>query len=107
MVIGRFVHRVELQMQSAAPDAGGGLTQSYATIATVWGRMEALASALFDGARQVERGITHRLRLRWREDWTLLHAVRFGGRRFAIRGGRPLDDRNRFLELRLEELGDA
>ena len=105
MRIGALRHRVALQSKTATPNASAGFDESYATVATVWGRVETLARVAYLDGQQLEDRVTHRITIRYRSDaLTAWRYALFDGNRYYVRGVRELDDRKRFIELQAERL---
>ncbi len=102
--IGPLRHRLQLQSFAQTPNAAsGGLDDGYVTLATVWGLVEPIGTARYDGAQQVEAHLTHRVIARWRADHAAIRFIVHDGRRLAVRGVRGLDPAKRFIEFLTEE----
>jgi SPP1 family predicted phage head-tail adaptor len=104
---GELRTRVTLMARSQAPTAGGGLAESYVTVATVRARLRALfGSRTVEGEQTTERA-THVFTIRAREaarGWRYLEAL---GRRFRIHSVLDQGRRRQWQELLAEELGSA
>ena len=102
--IGLMRRRVTLQTRSQAAVSGtGGLTDTYATEATVWAEVVTLSGGRYVASRQTEQVATHRVTIRWRQDWREITWIRHESARLRVQSGREADDRRRFVELLCEE----
>lgn len=102
--IGRLRHRAVLKTRSDAAASGGGTTETYTTVATVWAAIEAAAPAEYLADRQTAEGATRAMTARWRSDADDITHVEHDGRRYRVLGIRDADDRKRFQLWDLEEL---
>lgn len=102
MTIGSLRHRVAIQTRTDVADGMGGKTSSWATVATVWAKIEPLSAREQFFAGKTDHRITHRITMRPR---TITHAQRlvFGARTFQIHGVRELEERNRWVVVDCEE----
>ena len=105
--VGGLRHRLVIQSENAAGDAGGGQgADPWADpvlVATVWGRVEPLTGGERLRAMQIEDRVTHRITIRYRAGITPRMRVVFGARTFNIRAVINPEERNRMLELLCEE----
>ena len=104
---GELNRRLVLEAPVESADGAGGVTRSYAAVATLWAAVDAgrrrAASVAADGAR---RDVTHRIVIRYGADVT--HAPSLARRRAHLphrRAARPRR-RGRFLEIDAEERTD-
>lgn len=105
MNIGALRNRVTLEMRQQAADAGTGIAETFATVAEVWGAVEATRGSVYIGSIQVGEAITHRITLRWLDPTTFTHlSVNEGAQRFRKRDARDPDGRRRWLEVMAEEM---
>jgi SPP1 family predicted phage head-tail adaptor len=101
---GKLRHVVQLESQSGTADGGGG-------IAITWPAYATGVSALLKPANGTERrfadrleaNITHVAWIRYRTDVQAKHRLLYAGRTMQIRAVLNLEERNRWLELHLEE----
>ena len=93
-----------LQQPVDAGDGAGGTTRTWATVATLWARVEPLSAIERVAAERLEAAADHRVTIRWRAGVT--HAMRFsfGTRVFEIRGLIGREERHRFLDCLCEEI---
>lgn len=103
-VIGTLRHRLRIDYPVDTDDGAGGTTRTWATLATVWARIEPLGASERVEADRIEAAIRHRVTLRHRGDLT--HAMRFvtGTRVLAIEGIRGSNEHDRFLICDCEEI---
>jgi len=103
-VIGKLRHRLRIDYPVDTDDGSGGTTRTWATLATVWARIEPLGASERVEADRIEAVIRHRVTLRHRGDLT--HAMRFvtGTRVLKIEGIRGGDEHDRFLICDCEEI---
>lgn len=102
---GQLNRQVVLEKLGSAANLGGGLTETFAPVATVWARMLAIRdSAYLDGA-QVADAATHRVTIRYRDAEDFDHLSEVGStRRFRVQGVRDPDGRREMLDILAEEL---
>lgn len=93
---GRLRHEMRLQRAIRVPDALGGHTETWETVATHWAHLEPSAG-IVNRADGEEAEITHRAVLR--ADPRVKRGMRLmkGGRILAIRAVRDLDETGRYL----------
>ena len=104
MNIGSLRNRVALEMRQQAADGSTGIAETFATVAEVWGAVEATRGSVYIGSIQVGEAITHRITLRWVDPTSFTHlSVNEGAQRFRKRDARDPDGRRRWLEVMAEE----
>lgn len=105
MRLGALRNRVTLEMRQQAADNSTGIAETFATVAEVWGAVEATRGSVYIGSIQVGEAITHRITLRWMDPTTFTHlSVNEGAQRFRKRDARDPDGRRRWLEVMAEEM---
>lgn len=94
-----------LQEASLASDGMGGHSETWATIATVFARIEPVAVRSVFGADQNLEMVTHRITIRRRDD--VRSGMRFvkSDRIFEIRTVHDPDETGRYLVCSVEEEG--
>lgn len=103
MRAGQLRHSFELQQSADVADGAGGGARTWTTFATDWGNLQAKAGLeAFEGMR-LEAQVTHILTMRWRGDVTTAHRVLWRGRAMQIRAVLNIEERDRMLELHLQE----
>jgi SPP1 family predicted phage head-tail adaptor len=105
MGINSLRHRVVIQSELASADGAGGYSLSWNFIATVWASVTPLSGREILAGQRLESRITHRIRMRYRSDITVTSSTRlsWNGRTFNIRAVINPGQRNRWLELLVEE----
>lgn len=105
-IIGAMRERITLQSATRTLDAGGGAVVSWTPLAFaahVWARIEPLSGGEALQAMRLQARVTHRVRLRWRDDVTAAMRLVWGTRVLNIRAVINPDERRRYLELLCEE----
>lgn len=95
---GRLRHRVSLQGVTRTDDGGGGYTEAWGDLATVWAAVEPLQGSEQIRAMQTEAAATHRVRMRYRAGVHAGQRVIHEGRGFEIVAP-PVDPDERHVEL--------
>lgn len=62
---GDFRHSIAIQANTEGRDATGGMTESWATVETVWGRITPMTGRELFEAQQVKARVTHKV-LMWK-----------------------------------------
>lgn len=65
MNIGKMRHRVTIQALQPVPDGGGGYTEDWINVDTVWAEVEALQGSTFVQAQKLNVQLTHRVKMRY------------------------------------------
>jgi SPP1 family predicted phage head-tail adaptor len=91
--------RLVLEQPVEMPDGAGGVTRSYAGVATLWAALTPVVARDAVVADALAATVTHRVVLRMRSDITTRHRLRLGTRVFRIVTLRDQDGRGRFLEI--------
>jgi SPP1 family predicted phage head-tail adaptor len=105
IAIGAMSRRLTLEAPVETPDGAGGVTRSYAAIATLWASIEPIAARGDVVAADAGATVTHRISIRRSPDITIRHRFRDGPRMFRIVSMRERDQ-GRFLEIHAEERAD-
>jgi SPP1 family predicted phage head-tail adaptor len=100
---GRLNRRLVLEEPVETPDGAGGVTRSFATVATVWAELVPLSARGDVVAAETGATVTHRIRVRGGWPITTRHRLRAGTRIFRIVTLRDADATGRFLEIHAEE----
>jgi SPP1 family predicted phage head-tail adaptor len=96
--------RLVLEKPQEIPDAAGGVRRTFASVATLWAKVEPLQARERIAADSVGQSITHRVTLRWRADLDGSCRFRKGARLFAVRTVIDPDERRRTLLCLAEEV---
>lgn len=103
-VVGELNRRVDLQSATPAMNDAGGLDYTYATVATVWGRVRQIYGGKLIQGAQVEERATHNICIRWRADAASWGWLIFNGRRLKVVTVADPDEGRRWLEILAEEI---
>jgi len=104
---GSLRHRVDIQVQSSAPDGMGGEVLTWTSVtglgsvpAAIW----PLSSKEQLDAMKLESVITNKIRIRYRAGITSANRIVFGSRIFNIKGA-PInsDEKNKTLDFLVTE----
>lgn len=106
MRAGQLRHRLQIQEPTETALQSGEKAQTWATIATVWGRIEPLSGKELWEAQQTRATISHKITVRYGASPDLLATYRvvFGVRTFGLTAVLNRDERNIELTLYAEEL---
>jgi len=102
--VGNLRARLVLEGPVETPDAAGGVTRTWATLASVWCDVATLNAQQRFEAEQIGQTVTHRLTLRWRAGLSTKQRLRRGTQIFLIRGVQDPDDKRRRLVCTCEEI---
>jgi SPP1 family predicted phage head-tail adaptor len=104
MEAGILNKRIDIQGITKTTDGMGGFTETYTTIAS------SVAAAIWpvSGKEQIQAGqnkmtITHRIRIRYRNNMKSAYRVKFGDRYFDIESIINPSERNELLEMLCKE----
>jgi SPP1 family predicted phage head-tail adaptor len=100
---GALNRRLVLEEPVETADGAGGVTRSYAEVATLWASVTPLAARAGVEADALAAAVTHRIVIRAGPDITTRQRLRLGARIFRIVAFRDPDERGRFLEISAEE----
>ncbi|HZP20088.1 MAG TPA: phage head closure protein [Bauldia sp.] len=92
-------HRIVIEAATPAGDGAGGETLAWATVATLWSRIDPVAASERSAGEHLATVATHRVTIRWRDDVTGGMRVAYRGRYFRIAATRDPDETQRYLEL--------
>ncbi|MGH6770075.1 MAG: phage head closure protein [Xanthobacteraceae bacterium] len=103
---GELRHRLVLEAPVETPDGAGGVTRSFAVLATLWAKVTPVS--VRERMEAAARGatVTHRIVIRFRDDVTTRHRLRAGARIFRIVALRDQDGRGLFTTIDAEERVD-
>jgi SPP1 family predicted phage head-tail adaptor len=103
---GALRDRLVLEQPVETPDGAGGVTRSYAGVATLWAAVTPVSARDVVVADDLTATVTHRIVIRARDDVTTRHRLRDGARIFRIVTLRDQDGGGRFLEIGAQERVD-
>jgi SPP1 family predicted phage head-tail adaptor len=101
---GTLNRRLTLEAPVESDDGAGGVTRSYAAVATLWASVEPVSARGEVAAAALGAAISHRIRIRTNADVTLRYRFRDGARIFQIVAMRERD--KRFLDIDAAERTD-
>ena len=105
MNIGLMRQRLTLQAPTVIADGSGGIVTAWSTIKDVWGALQPFtANQLWQ--QQDARRSTHRVTLRYDSAVQTGMRLQLNSRNFLIHAVSATDDRQRWLELLVEEQRD-
>jgi SPP1 family predicted phage head-tail adaptor len=96
---GDLRHKITLQTVTAARTGTGGITETVATYAERWAKVEALRSIEFFAAKQVNSERALRFTVRYDSGITAKMRILYETRTYHIEGLMDLDGRQRWLTL--------
>jgi SPP1 family predicted phage head-tail adaptor len=102
---GELNRRLTLEAPLETPDGAGGVTRTYAAIATLWAQVTPVSARAEMSADRIAARVTHRIVIRAPRAVDTLSRFREGGRVFRIVAWRESADR-RFVEIEAEERKD-
>jgi SPP1 family predicted phage head-tail adaptor len=102
-VIGGLKHRIVLEERVRAADGGGGGTETWTPVATLWASLKQTSGRERDAADRVAPRTLADITIRYRPDVTTDMRFRQGTRFFNIRSVLDKDGRKRWLTCHCEE----
>lgn len=81
---GKLRHQIEIQDNTQGSDSAGGLPDSWATVATVWAKIDRVSETEKLNAGMLQNVITHKITIRKYDGLTVSHRILFGSRIFEI-----------------------
>lgn len=104
MRAGTLRHRVTIQQATETQNSYGEIVQTWTTVATVWGAIEARGMRESFTASQQFATADHVITIRHRSDVTPKMRLVYGSRTFDIEGAVDPDGRKRELRLYVREV---
>ncbi len=104
-MISRLRSRVVLEQRMITPDTGGGGTEIWQPLATVWAEVLPLAQGERNEAEQTRVRTAYDITIRYRNDVTSDLRVLYQNTPLAIRSVIDAENRQRWLHLHCEEDG--
>ena len=102
---GELRHRLALKRKKRARGAQGGWTESWSTVATVWGSMSPLSGIELIEAKKQGWEATHMAKIRYYAGLNPKYRITFDSRDFEIVSVQNLDERKIVLEVMCKEAG--
>lgn len=100
---GRLNRRLTLEAPVDTGDGAGGMSRTYAMVATLWASVIPVSAQEEIEATRLGARITHRIGLRFSSDITTRHRFREGSAVYRIVSLRDRDGQGRFLEISAEQ----
>lgn len=101
--IGALRHRLVIEAVQTTPDGGGGFSESWVEIATVWASIAAKSGGEALQADRVTGTLRHDISIRYRDDVQPAMRFRKGQRVFHILGCENVGERQVMLKCLCEE----
>lgn len=105
--IGQLTTRMSLQSKAATPSGGNGgtgMVEAFTTVGKAWCYVEQIRGGRYVAGKQTEEVATHRVWMRYRDDYTLWRYLLAGTRRFRVLNIGDQADRHQWLVALCEEL---
>lgn len=99
MEIGKLRHRITFQDSMKVSDEHKGHTVTWTNFVTVWASVEPLTGREYFFSHQVKAEVTHRVKIRYRDDITEKMRVKFGARVLGIESILDIKERHEVLEI--------
>lgn len=103
LAIGEMRHRIILQRPIEADDGHKGHTVTWQVAATLWASVEPLSGREYFYSHQIKAEITHRVKIRYREDITTKMRIKHGDRVLEIESILDKKERRQILEILCRE----
>jgi uncharacterized phiE125 gp8 family phage protein/SPP1 family predicted phage head-tail adaptor len=108
MRAGALRHRIRIQNHTETQDSVGQVTRTWATCGIKWAKVEPLSVNERLRAQQIDAKISHKITLRWFENFNPDQRILFKDRYFYIKGSIKRDEINNEMIIMAEEnVGDA
>jgi SPP1 family predicted phage head-tail adaptor len=106
---GLLREEIELQSKGNTRRAGGGMTTTFTTYATVRAMITPKRASEFARAMKLEQHTTHEIAIRYSPDLSISvgHRVKFGSRYFHITGLMNLEEANKWFIVSCSENPEA
>lgn len=102
---GKLRHRVDIETKVKTPNGSGGSTLTWSAITA--SKIRAFIKPISGNERlqgmRLESDVTHRVFMRYRDDFTAADRINYNGRLMQIRAVLNIEERNQWLELYVVE----
>ena len=102
-MIGAMREQISIEEPTMTSDTYGGNTRAWNSIATVWANVKPVSAAEKFFAGKVEMDVSHKIKIRYRDDVNATQRIVYGARTFIITGVRNIDELDKFLEILARE----
>ena len=106
-MIADFRHRVTLEERVSVADGGGGATESWNEVATLWAAINQKSGQEREGADRSSPLTRTEITIRYRDGVSTDMRFRQGSKTFNIRAVLDVDGRQRWLKCTCEEGGPS
>ncbi len=106
-MIGELRYRVTIEQNNGSADGGGGMADSWATVATVWAQIEQFQSSASAHAGRAAERFSMRATIRHRTDISAGMRLTHDGEIYRIRAASDPEQRGRYLSLSCEREAGA
>ncbi len=103
MKIGDLRQRITLQQSVKTPDGHKGFTEQWQDLITVWASVEPLSGREYFYSHQIKAEVTHRVKMRYREDLTVKMRIKHRDRVLEIESILDKKERREELEILCRE----
>lgn len=103
MKIGDLRHRVTVQEAVKTPDGHKGFTVSWRDLFTAWASVKPLSGREYFTAHQMAAEITHRVKIRYRQEITVKMRIKHEDRVLNIESIIDLEEKHLVLEILCRE----
>jgi SPP1 family predicted phage head-tail adaptor len=100
-----FRHRITFEKEVKTSDGHKGFTVTWQPVAVAWASIEPLSGREYFFAHQITTEVTHRIRIRYREDLNTKMRIILGERVFSIESMIDIEECRCFMELLCKEEG--
>ena len=101
--IGKMRYRVKVERATNTRDAGGGLSQAFNSVATIYANIKPKSANSTYTQGMLQEKVTHEITIRYMKNIDTNSRITYGTRQFAVNGIINVDERDRFLTLLCEE----
>ena len=103
MKIGDLRQRITLQKSVKTPDGHKGSTEQWQDLATIWASVEPLSGREWFQSHQIKAEVTHRVKVRYREDITVQMRFKHRDRNLYIESIIDKKEKRETLEILCRE----
>lgn len=98
-----FKHRVAFEATTQTSDNAGGFTEAWATVATVWAKIEPARAYERFVSMQTETHVTHKITCRYNSAIATAKRATYDSRTFDVTGIINVDEANQYMILTVVE----
>jgi SPP1 family predicted phage head-tail adaptor len=101
---GELRHRITIQKLVNTQDTFGQPVEQWSNVVTVWASVNPIVGKEFFAAETVNSEVSHKIRIRYKQDITPDMRIKFKDRYFSIQSVIDYQERNMELQLMCKEL---